>query len=105
MISRETVRFHCQLEGGRKLRSTAANAVLVPTPATAFARPGLMVSRLRQVGQSSRVLLPPAQPELTTVAQGGLPARRRTSSITLARPMYRPKPARTAVLPSPVRSQ
>src|SRR5215813_14372079 len=95
------VRFHCQLSGGRKLSLTALKAVFGPTPATAFAKPGLMVSRLRKVGSSRRLVELPPQLELTAVVQGGLPDIRRTSSITFERLKKRPKPRRRAVLPSP----
>src|SRR6266852_4371535 len=106
IISRETVMFHCQLSGGLKFSSTALKAVLLLTPARAFFRPGPMVSRLRKVGSSLSLEFPsPPQLELTTAVQGGLPARRRISSITFERLMKRPNPTRTAVLPSPLTSQ
>src|SRR6266436_5796700 len=106
IISRDTVMFHCQLSGGLKFSSTAAKPVLLLTPATAFFKPGLMVSRLRKVGSSLSFEFPsPPQLELTTVVQGGLPDKRKTSSITFERLMKRPNPARTAVLPSPLTSQ
>src|SRR2546425_10005357 len=105
-ISRETVMFHCQLSGGLKFSSTALKPVLVLTPATAFFRPGLIVSRLRKVGSSLSLEFPsPPQLELTTAVQGGLPDSRRTSSITFERLMKRPNPTRIAVLPSPFTSQ
>src|SRR5882724_10677300 len=105
-ISRETVMFHCQLSGGLKFSSTALNPVLLLTPASAFLRPGLIVSRLRKVGSSlSFAKALPPQLELTTCVQGGLPASRSTSSITFERLMKRPNPRRTAVLPSPFRFQ
>src|SRR5712692_6466912 len=106
IISRDTVRFHCQLSGGLKFSSTAAKPVLLLTPASAFFRPGFMVSRLRKVGSSvSFEFASPPQPEPTDAVQGGLPERRRTSSITFERLMKRPNPKRTAVLPSPLTSQ
>src|SRR5258707_8110706 len=105
MISRETVMFHCQLSGGLKFSSTALKPVLLLTPATAFFKPGFMVSRLRKVGSLERSAVPPPQLEFTTVVQGGLPDRRRTSSITFERLMKRPNSTRTAVLPSPLTSQ
>src|SRR6266852_2161588 len=89
-ISRETVMFHCQLSGGLKFSSTALKPVLLLTPATAFFRPGFMVSRLRKVGSSVRFGVPPPQLELTDVVHGGLPDKRRTSSITFERLMKRP---------------
>src|SRR5712664_4333174 len=105
-ISRETVMFHCQLSGGLKFSSTAAKPVLVPTPATLLFKPGLMVSRLRKVGSSVSFEFPAHPPlGLTFAVQGGLPERRRTSSITFERLMKRPNPKRTAVLPSPLTSQ
>src|ERR1700730_16192680 len=97
--------FLCQLSGGLKFSSTALKPVVVPTPATLLFKPGLIVSRLRKVGSSERFILPPPQFELTVVVHGGLPARRRISSITFERLMKRPNPARTAVLPSPLTSQ
>ena len=103
--SRETVTFHCQLSGGLKFSSTALKPVLLLTPASAFFRPGLIVSRLRKVGSSARLAVPPPQFEFTTAVHGGLPDRRKTSSITFERLMKRPNPARTAVLPSPLTSQ
>src|ERR1051325_1900627 len=105
ITSREIERFHCQLSGGRKSVVAALKAVLGPTPATAFFRPGLIVSRLRQVGQSASVVRPPCQPVSTVTDHGGFVAIRRMSSITFARPIYRPNPPRTAVLPSPKISQ
>src|SRR5262249_41152179 len=87
MTSREIVIFHCQLSGGRKSVLTALNAVFGPTPATAFFSAGPIVSRLRQTGQSARLMVPPCQPVSTDVVHGGLLAMRRMSSITLARPM------------------
>src|SRR5258708_8918129 len=105
MISRETVKFHCQLSVGLKFSSTAAKPVLLPTRATLLIKPGLIVSRLRKVGSSARFILEPPQFELTCVVHGGLPAMCSTSSITFERLMKRPKPARTAVLPSPLTSQ
>src|SRR5712692_8429784 len=104
-ISRETVMFHCQLSGGLKFSSTALKPVLLLTPASAFLRPGFMVSRLRKVGSLERSAVPPPQLEFTTAVHGGLPANRRTSSITFERLMKRPNPTRTAVLPSPLTSQ
>src|SRR6266550_8865260 len=97
--------FHCQLSGGLKFSLTALKPVLLLTPASAFFRPGLIVSRLRKVGSSARFAVPPPQLELTTWVQGGLPDKRSTSSITFDRLMKRPSPKRTAVLPSPLRSQ
>src|SRR5437868_906234 len=106
ILSRETVMFHCQLSGGLKFSSTALKAVLLLTPAMAFFKPGPIVSRLRKVGSSLSLEFPsPPQLELTTVVQGGLPDKRKTSSITFERLMKRPNPARTAVLPSPFKSQ
>src|SRR5437016_13956464 len=87
IISRETVMFHCQLSGGLKFSSTALKPVLVLTPATAFFRPGFMVSRLRKVGSSARFAVLPPQFEFTWVVHGGLPAIRKTSSITFERLM------------------
>src|SRR5437667_6634911 len=105
-ISRETVMFHCQLSGGLKFSSTALNPVLLLTPASAFLRPGFMVSRLRKVGSSlSFAASLPPQLELTFCVHGGLPDMRSTSSITFERLMKRPNPKRTAVLPSPLTSQ
>src|ERR1051326_1263284 len=104
-ISRDTVTFHCQLSGGLKFSSTALKPVLLLTPASAFFSPGLMVSRLRKVGSSARFAVLPPQLEFTTVVQRGLPDKRSTSSITFERLMNRPKPKRTAVLPSPLTSQ
>src|SRR4029453_12348113 len=104
--SRDTVIFHCQLSGGLKSSLTALKAVLLLTPATALISPGLIVSRLRNVGSSLSFAFPsPPQLELTTLVQGGLPDRRRTSSITFERLIKRPNPMRTAVLPSPLTSQ
>src|SRR6266849_4240909 len=105
ITSRETLMFHCQLSGGLKFSSTALKPVLLLTPATAFFRPGFMVSRLRKVGSSARFGVLPPQLELTAVVHGGLPDKRKTSSITFERLMKRPNPARTAVLPSPLTSQ
>src|SRR5512132_2399204 len=51
MTSREMGRFHCQLSGGRNSSLTALKDVVV---ASAFFRPGLMVSRLRKLGLSLR---------------------------------------------------
>src|SRR5437868_9774912 len=89
IISRDTVMFHCQLSGGLKFSSTALKPVVLLTPATAFFNPGFMVSRLRKVGSSARFAVPPPQLEFTTAVHGGLPARRRTSSITFERLMKR----------------
>src|SRR6266852_6600163 len=94
IISRDTVRFHCQLSGGLKFSSTALKPVLLLTPARAFFRPGLMVSRLRNVGSLARFAVLPPQFEFTTCVHGGLPDRRRTSSITFERLMKRPNPRR-----------
>src|SRR4029077_20073422 len=97
--------FHCQLSGGLKFSSTALKPVLVLTPARAFARPGPIVSRLRKVGSSLSLLAPSPPPlELTVFVQGGLPERRKTSSMTSNRLMNRPNPPRIAVLPSPLPS-
>src|SRR5689334_4224335 len=104
-ISRDTVTFHCQLSGGLKFSSTALKAVVLLTPATASLSPGFIVSRLRKVGSSARLAVPPPQLEFTVVVQGGLPDRRKTSSITFERLMKRPNPMRNAVLPSPLMSQ
>ena len=71
-ISLEIETFHCQLSGGRNSVLTRLKAVLGPTPATAFFRPGLIVSRLRQVGQSASVVRPPCQPVSTVTDHGGL---------------------------------
>src|SRR5215475_2468113 len=85
-ISREMVTFHCQLSGGRKFVLTALNAVLGPTPATAFLSAGPIVSRLRQAGQSASDVVLPCHPVSTETVHGGLFAIRRMSSITFARP-------------------
>src|ERR1051326_775865 len=103
-ISRDTVTFHCQLSGGLKFSSTALKPVLLLTPASAFFSPGFIVSRLRKVGSSAKLAVPPPQLELTVAVQGGLADRRKTSSMTLERLMKRPNPMRTAVLPSPFTS-
>src|SRR6185295_8060701 len=105
MIWRETLRFHCQLSGCLKFGSTAKSVVEVPTPTAAFFSPGLIVSRLRQVGQSARLSLSPCQPVSTVLVHGGFEAILSSEAITLEREMYRPKPSRTAVLPSPLMSQ
>src|SRR5205085_2817498 len=101
MISREMVKFHCQLSGGRKFSLTALKAVLEPTPATASFNPGLMLSRLRKVGSLPRIGVLPPELELTVTVQGGFWESRKTSSITFERLRKRPKPRRMAVLPSP----
>src|SRR2546421_9530427 len=106
MISRETVMFHCQLSGGLKFSSTELKPVLVSTPASAFLRPGPMVSRLRKGGSTLSFVAPsPPQCEFTTAVQAVLPDSPKTSSITFEQIMKRPNPARTAVLPSPLMSQ
>src|SRR6185295_15705704 len=98
---RETVTFHCQLSAGLKFGSIE---LIVPTPTAAACNAGLMVSSLRQVGQSANETAPGFQPESTAVFQGGLAASRSKPEITFARLMYRPPPRRRAVLPFPLMS-
>src|SRR5258707_14711327 len=96
ITSREIEMFHCQLSGGRKPVLTRLKAVLDPTPATAAFKPGLIVSRLRQVGQSAKLTRPPCQPLSTDTDQGGLLAMRRMSSITIRPGLYQSIVAGTA---------
>src|SRR5262245_49505472 len=105
MISREMVRFHCQLSGGRKSTFTALNGVLDPAAAVLLTSPALIVSSERKVGSSASVDFASIGLVLTWVVQGGLAASRRRSSITLVRLKKRPSPSRSAVLPSSLRAQ
>src|SRR5215510_10089443 len=105
MISREIVRFHCQLSGVRKSTFSALKVVFDPTPAVLFFSPALIESRLRKFGLSVSCELAVIESVVTWFVQKGFPDNRRRSSITLVRLKKRPSPSRSAVFPSPLRSQ
>src|SRR5215510_12218088 len=85
--------------------STAWNVPVGLTPTTWFFKFGPIESIVRQVGQVAKVSVAADQPESIDLVHGGLPTMRLTSSITFERLIYRPNPMRTAVLPSPFKSQ